>query len=132
MAEDEKKLQAYEQLLGDTSAKSVARKKEIMAWLKEHGTQETKDKAEALIMRNLKRIDKEVATIRQQLGGAYDVLPISYIAKHYFGKSVSWIHQRVNGYSVRGKVYTLNEEQKKIFNDACQDIARKIGSFRLT
>lgn len=25
--------------------------------------------------------------------------------------------------------YALNEEQKKIFNDACQDIARQIGSF---
>lgn len=25
--------------------------------------------------------------------------------------------------------YTLNEEQNKIFNDACQDIARQIGSF---
>lgn len=30
------------------------------------------------------------------------------------------------------KPYTLNEEQKKIFNDAMQDISLRIGSIHLT
>ena len=82
-------------------------------------------------MRNLGRIDGDIATIRQQLGNRYDILPMAYIAEHYFGKSRAWLYQRINGHKVRGKVYTLNEEQKRTFNEACQDLAKEIGSFRL-
>ena len=118
-------------MLGKDDEASENRKNEIVAWLEENGDDNAKQACKKMIMLNLKRIDKDVATIREQLGSKYDILPISYIAKHYFGKSVSWLHQRINGYSVRGHVYTLNDEQKKIFNNACQDIAKKIGSFKL-
>ena len=37
----------------------------------------------------------------------------------------------LNGTLVRGRSYTLNEEQKKIFNDATQDISLRIGSIHL-
>lgn len=131
MKEYELKLQEFQALLGKDDEASENRKNEILAWLEENGDDNAKQACKKMIMLNLKRIDKDVATIREQLGSKYDILPISYIAKHYFGKSVSWLHQRINGYSVRGHVYTLNDEQKKIFNNACQDIAKKIGSFKL-
>lgn len=73
--------------------------------------------------------EDEVRKIREELDkDSYSLLPISYIAKNYFGKSTTWQQQRINGYKVRGRVYTLNEEQKGIFNNAIQDIAKKIGS----
>lgn len=77
----------------------------------------------------LTETEEEVRKIREELDqDSYSLLPISYIAKTYFGKSTSWLQQRINGYKVRGKVYTLNDEQKVIFNNAIQDIAKKIGS----
>ena len=69
--------------------------------------------------------------LREQIQEYYELLPLAYIARQYFGKTRSWLYQRLNGYSVRGKVYSLNDEQKAIFNNAVQDIAQTIGSIRL-
>ncbi|MDR0939929.1 MAG: DUF5053 domain-containing protein [Mediterranea sp.] len=66
--------------------------------------------------------------VKKQLEDAYPLIPIGYIAENYFHKSRSWLSQRVNGSKVRGKVYTLNESEKAIFNDALRDIAHRIGS----
>lgn len=129
MEEYLKKLKEFDTLLGKDDEASTKQRAEIVEWLKTNGGDDARKAAEELVMRHLHETDKVVKTIRQQLGEKYDLLPISYIARHYFGKSAAWLHQRINGYRVRGKVYTLNEEQKKIFNDACRDIARQIGSF---
>lgn len=129
MEEYQTKLKEFESLLGKDDEASTKQRSEIVEWLKANGGEDARKAAEELVMRHLHETDNMVKTIRQQLGDKYELLPISYIARHYFGKSASWLHQRINGYRVRGKVYTLNEEQKKIFNDACQDIARQIGSF---
>ena len=75
-------------------------------------------------------IKKEV--LRAQMDDkAYKLIPWSYIAKEYFGKSVAWLTQRINGYPVRGKVYTLNEEQKATLNRALSEIGSYIGSYRV-
>ena len=124
-------LQEFEALLGKDAARSERRKAEIVAWMEANGDEGAKRACEEMIMRNLGRIDGDIATIRQQLGNRYDILPMAYIAEHYFGKSRAWLYQRINGHKVRGKVYTLNEEQKRTFNEACQDLAKEIGSFRL-
>lgn len=57
-----------------------------------------------------------------------DIVPISYIAKNYFGKSRAWLYQRINGYRVRGHVYTLNDNELETFNRALKEIGNKIGS----
>lgn len=128
MKEYELKLKEFESLLGKDDEKSNARRTEIVSWLTSNGSEEVRKAAKELVMRHLHETDKFVKTIREQLGDKYELLPISYIARHYFGKSAGWLHQRINGYRVRGKVYTLNDEQKQTFNNACQDIARQIGS----
>ena len=66
--------------------------------------------------------------LRTQIENEYEILPLSYIAKHYFHKSRAWLYQRLNGLEVKGRTYALNDEQKKIFNLACQDISKRIGS----
>lgn len=131
MKEIEKTLKEFESLLGRDDEQSEARKDEILAWLESNATPEVKEKVRALIQKNLARIDHDILTIRQQMGDIYDLLPISYIASHYFGKSAAWLYQRLNGHPIRGKVYTLNDEQKAIFNQALQDLSEIFGSFRI-
>lgn len=67
-------------------------------------------------------------TIREQMKEVVDLVPIAYIAKNYFGKSRAWLYQRINGYKVRGRVYTLNDKEVEVFNKALKEIGNKIGS----
>ena len=53
------------------------------------------------------------------------------IAQKYFGKSAAWLSQRLNGSEARGYVYTLNAEQKSIFNRAVKEIGQRISSLQL-
>jgi len=51
----------------------------------------------------LEEAETEVSKIREKLDkDTYSLLPISYIAKNYFGKSTAWLQQRINGYKVKG------------------------------
>lgn len=131
MKDYEKKLKEYEALAGNTDAESLARKDELIAWFEANNTDEFKEAANKMVNDNLDRVEKELDALRMQIGDEYSLLPLSYIAKHYFGKTRAWLFQRLNGYRVRGKVYTLTDEQKAVFNDAVQDIAKRIGSVRL-
>ena len=78
------------------------------------------------------RIDSEKIVIRQQLEKILAILPLSYIAENYFGKSKAWFYQRLNGNSVNGKPAQFTEEEIKTLNFALQDISRKIGSVSIS
>lgn len=126
-------LNEYATLAGNDDAASVARKEEIIGWLHAHADAATKEEAGRFVKQKLGEIEISVDNLRAQIDGeAYRLLPLSYIAEHYFGKSAAWLSQRLNGTLVRGRSYTLNEEQKKIFNDAMQDISLRVGSIHLT
>lgn len=120
------------QLMGKTDTESEARRDEIAEWFKVNNSEENSKLMQDFIADGLAEIKTETETLRRQIEDEdYRLLPISYIAKNYFGKSQAWLSQRINGIPVRGKVYTLNAEQKQIFNTAMQDISKKFGSFRL-
>lgn len=120
-------------LMGKTDTTSAARRDELAAWINAHKDNPGVREAYAAFMaEGLAGIEADVKRLRQQIDGQYDLLPIAYIARKYFGKSRSWLYQRINGNSVRGKVYTLSDEQKAVFNEAVQDIAKAIGSVRLS
>lgn len=124
-------LQEYDSLAGKTDAASEARKNEIIAWLEDNAT-DVRDDAKAFVNAKLEGIESDVAALRSRISDEdYRLLPLSYIAKKYFGKSSAWLSQRLNGTLVRGKAYTLNDEQKRIFNNALQDISLRIGSLHL-
>lgn len=132
MEELSKMLAELKPLMGKDDPESVKRKEEITSWLVAHKTDENKQAIEKFIDDGLDEQVKELNEIRDQLKAEqYKLLPISYIAKKYFGKSSAWLYQRINGTKVRGRVYTLNEEQKSTFNHAIQDIANTIGSIRI-
>lgn len=69
--------------------------------------------------------------LREQIEPYKEIVPMSYIAKVYFGKSAAWLSQRVCGSPVRGKVYTLKPQEIDIFNNALHDIGMKLGSISL-
>ena len=62
--------------------------------------------------------------VRKQLEG---VLPlVSEFAKRYFGKSASWLHQRINGNAVHGKVATFTPTELTTLANALKDVAGKL------
>lgn len=115
--------------LGNEDEASLSYVGETMEWAKANDCPEVRDAFSEFADAFLMESEKEIKAIKEELDkDSYSLLPLSYIAKHYFGKSAAWLQQRVNGYKVRGRVYTLTDEQKKVFNDAIQDIAKRIGS----
>lgn len=90
------------------------------------------------ILDNFKYMNQEIEelnrmiTIQEQLAKDKEIIPIAYIARTYFGKSTAWLQQRLYGYKVRGKVYKLSDKDLNIFNNALQDISKRIGSLVIT
>lgn len=119
-------------IAGLTDPESLARKEELLKWIEEHSeSEEAQQQLDNFLDSELGKQKAEIAALRMQIEDSYEILPVAYIAKNYFGKTRQWLYQRLNGTPVRGHVYTLNQEQKQTFNMAVQDIARQIGSLRL-
>lgn len=66
MEKTEALLIEYKNLLGTEDEASEKRKKEILAALKEDGTQETREKIKALISAELERIDGDINQLKKQ------------------------------------------------------------------
>ncbi len=125
-------LKEYASLAGKEDAKSEARKAEILNHIKAHANDADREEAKAFIGQKMEQIKDNVEVLRKQIENEdYKLLPLRYIAQVYFGKSAAWLSQRLNGSEVRGHVYTLNTEQKGIFNRAVQEIGQRIGSLQL-
>lgn len=77
-----------------------------------------------------RELKKEV-DVRLQLNGIENYLSLSQIAQDYFGKSRSWLYQRINGLSVNGKPAQFTEEEKIRFKEALLDLGRKINETAL-
>ena len=67
--------------------------------------------------------------LRDELGPLAEALNMSYIARTYFGKSRSWLCQRLNGNSVNGHQVTLSAEERETLNAALRDIQSQINVF---
>ncbi|MEY8587918.1 DUF5053 domain-containing protein [Phocaeicola sartorii] len=84
----------------------------------------------ALIHRDVADIEEQL--VRRQMQEVLPILSVSYLAKHYFGKSTSWFYQRLNGNKVNGKVASFTREEIAILNEALQDISRKVGALSIS
>lgn len=125
-------LKEYASLAGKEDAKSEARKAEILNYIKAHATDADREEVKVFLNQKMEQIKDNIETLRKQIEAEdYKLLPLRYIAQKYFGKSAAWLSQRLNGSEVRGHVYTLNAEQKDIFNRAVQEIGQRISSLRL-
>ena len=66
--------------------------------------------------------------LRMQLKTLAPALSLGYIAKTYFGKSSTWLYQRLNGNVVNGKVAHFTCEEIKTFKAALADLGARLSS----
>ncbi len=85
--------------------------------------------AERRAERARKRTD---INVRQQLENVIEIVPLAYIAKHYFNKDRSWLYQRVNGSIVNGKPAAFTQEELFRLADALKEIGNKINHAALS
>ena len=69
---------------------------------------------------------RERIEVRKQLEGVLPFISVSEFAKRYFGKSASWLHQRINGNAVHGKVATFTPTALTTLANALKDVAGKL------
>ena len=84
----------------------------------------------------LKKIDEDIEElkadrIREKIGELGKAISFAYIAKHYFGKSQSWLTQRLNGSRVNGKEARFNKSEVMQLEEAIHDLGRKLSSLTL-
>lgn len=136
MKKNEMLILEAEELIRKQPEGASARIDEIIKELEATDCQEQREAVSAMLHRqfaitekNLQEIEAEI--MRDQMGEVtYKLIPWSYIAKEYFHKSPSWLQQRITGQPIRGKRYTLNQEQRATLSRALGDICDKIGSYR--
>ena len=129
-------LKEFESLVGSAKHEDQKRMDEIIKQLEATDSPEQRKLVDGMVGRVLEQVDANLQEISQEIlrdridDKAYKLIPWKYVAEEYFGKSAAWLSQRINGTPVRGKVYTLNAEQKETLNRALSEIARYIGSYR--
>ena len=64
--------------------------------------------------------------LRKYLEDIYEAVSWSYIARHYFGKSRSWLSQRINSFKIHDKAVEFTASEKKILLNALLDLSRRI------
>lgn len=98
--------------------------------------QQYSDRVIADLENVLKALDSDIeelraARIREKMGDLDQAVSFAYIAKNYFGKSYSWLIQRLNGSKVNGKEAHFNKEEVLQLQSALNDIGRKLSSIVL-
>ena len=93
-------------------------------------------KVAADIDKMLKVVDDDLEVlkaekIRSAMGDLGNAISFAYIAKHYFGKSQSWLTQRLNGSIVNGKAARFNKTELIQFQNAIHDLGRKLSAITL-
>ena len=68
----------------------------------------------------------EEAEMKLLLSGVDNYLSLSQIAQDYFGKTRSWLYQRINGAIVNGKPAQFTLEEQQQLSNALLDISNKI------
>ena len=87
---------------------------------------------------DFKRMREEVTdirrtlSIRQQMEPILPYISVSSLAKDYFGKSTSWLYQRLNGNIIHGKAAAFTDKELNVLKDALQDVASKLNKVTIT
>lgn len=87
--------------------------------------------AQALIEKGDRMIDSEIKEVRSRLGDTPEIVSMSYIAKNYFGKSRTWLYQRINGNKVNGKPVFFTRAERRQLQEALHDIGQKLSAITL-
>lgn len=101
-----------------------------MSDLQNQNPQEYKDALERLIRETAQ--EYEELTMYEKLGDIARMLSMSYIAKTYFGKSRSWLAQKLHANMVNGEPAKFTDAELATLKAALDDISKKIGSVSST
>jgi len=71
---------------------------------------------------------RQTEQLRVQLQALAPALSLGYIAKTYFGRSSTWLYQRLNGNVVNGKIAHFTCEEIKTFKAALADLGTKLST----
>lgn len=120
-----------EYLLLKTEEEKIAFDEKMNRYLMEMTSEERKAFRKAFLasarrtVSEAKEIKKDVE-LKLLLKGVDNYLSLSQIAQDYFGKSRSWLYQRINGAIVNGKPSRFTPEEQMQLSDALLDISNRI------
>lgn len=69
--------------------------------------------------------------VREKMESILPMISVSYLAKHYFGKSSSWLYQRINGNKVHGKPAKFTARELDKLRHALREISQNIAEITL-
>ncbi len=87
--------------------------------------------ARELLDKGDRMMETEIVDVRQRLGDIPQAVSMSYIASHYFGKSRTWLYQRINGNVVNGKPVFFTKAERRQLQEALHDIGKKLSEATL-
>ena len=130
-------------MIGLRNAKNQEEEKAVLARQRELENSLTPEEKEAKRIQLINDINKIIGAvdadieelraerIREKMGQLDKAISFSYIAKNYFGKSQSWLMQRLNGSKVNGKEARFNRAEVLQLQDAIHDLGHKLSSLTL-
>ena len=75
------------------------------------------EETEALLAKGDRMMEEDVNDIREKLGNLPEIINLSAVARRCFGKSRTWLYQRINGNRVNGKpAYFTRAERKQLLD----------------
>jgi hypothetical protein len=86
---------------------------------------------EALVAKGDRMMEEDVSDIRERLGHLPEIINLSAVARQCFGKSRTWLYQRINGNNVNGKPAYFTRSERKQLQDALHDIGEKLSAITL-
>ena len=114
-------LKELKTLVGGTDEANRRRFTEILDELEAHKNEpKVQEALDAFVTSGINEIKQDITALRQQIEeDDYKLIPMSYIAKHYFGKSASWLYQRINGNKVGGRAPVHAQRRTKSHVQPC-------------
>lgn len=89
-------------------------------------TAEERREAGAYLTAAIGKRKRPDVNVKDMLGEVGEALNLSYIAKHYFGKSRNWLYQRLNQSAVNGKPAAFSQAELKRLSDSLDELSNKI------
>lgn len=119
-------------LVADTPEKIATHQKEFRAFLSSLSPEDKKNFATAFQTGAMQAIAEaedivKTVTVKKELERIQDFVSMSYIAKHYFGKTRQWLYQRVNGNLVNGKLVGLTTDELNTLSSALSELGAKLN-----
>ena len=119
-------------LLGQDLSPEIFRKN-VQLYLEGKSEKEKKEISEYIAKVQISQLKQAIDVsnnllILYQLEGIEEYINFSKIARSYFGKTRTWLYQRLHGYSVHGKPAQFTPEEKKRFSEALLDLSDNIRS----